>query len=151
MAEQEQRLSREEEFKKNLSGELLANALDFAKHMEETSGWEHLGEGVCFTVTDPDHLYIYFGTESSVCTSEFDKYPISDEMKEFAWANVNQCNHFRTSGGMCGCGKQPGLSFIILGRKFDNLCARFALGIPTLKPLKKSRNWRKRGNFALVR
>jgi len=45
MTEQE-KLAREEEFKKNLNGELLVNALDFAKHMDETSGWEHSGEGV---------------------------------------------------------------------------------------------------------
>lgn len=129
MSEQEKKLTIEEEFKTNLSGDLLNNALAFVEHMNKSSGWKHLDEGVCFTVTDPGNLYIYFGHHngtvcfrSNDCTSDFDNYPISDELKEFVFAHINQCNHFRTNGKECGCGQQPGHSFTILGRKFDNLC-----------------------------
>jgi hypothetical protein len=117
MSEQEKKLTMEEEFKMNLSGDVLKNALDFVEYMNKSSGWNHLGESVCFTVTDPGNLYIYFGHKSIVCTSDFDNYPISDELKEFVFAHVNQCNHFKTNGKECGCGGQPGHSFIILGKK----------------------------------
>ena len=53
-----EKIAREEEFNKNLSGDLLINALDFAKHMDETSGWDYSGEGVCFTVTGPGNFYM---------------------------------------------------------------------------------------------
>ena len=120
---EEKKQTIEEEFNTNLSGELLTNALDFVEHMNKTSGWQHLGEGVCFTVTDPGNLYIFvYGPQSSVCNSDFDSYPMSDELKGFVFANINQCNHYRTNGKQCGCGQQPGHSFTILGRKYDNLC-----------------------------
>jgi len=123
MSEQEKKLTIEEEFKTNLSGDLLKNALAFVEHMNKSSGWRHLDESTCFTVTDPGNLYIFVhGPNSSVCNSDFDNYPISDELKEFVFAHVNQCNHFRTNGKLCGCGQQPGHSFTILGKKFDNLC-----------------------------
>ncbi|MCL2546922.1 MAG: hypothetical protein FWE06_06975 [Oscillospiraceae bacterium] len=112
----------EEEFNTNLSGDLLTNALAFVEHMDEISGWNHLGEAICFFVTEPSTLRIFFGQNSSVCTSDFNSYPISDEMKNFVFNNLNQCNHFRTNGEVCGCGSQPGQSFIILGEKFDNIC-----------------------------
>ena len=123
MVTKRKQMTQEEEFRFNLRGELLENALEFADYMNKTDGWNHMGENICFTVTGRNNLWIYVnGPASSVCMSEFDSYPISDELKEFAWAHINQCNHFRTGGKQCGCGKQPGLSFTVLGRKFDNLC-----------------------------
>ena len=119
----QEKLTLEEEFKKNLSGEQLTNAFDFVKHMDETSGWKHSDEVVCFTVTDPGNFYIFVhGPNSSVCNSDLSDYPISDELKEFVFAHINQCNHFRTNGKKCGCGQQPGHSFTILGKKLNNLC-----------------------------
>ena len=122
-------LTIEQDFKKNLKGDLLKNALVFVEHMNASSGWKHLDETVCFTVTDPGNLYIFFGHHpGSVCfrtnesSSDSEMYPMDEALKEFVWANVNQCNHFRTNGKLCGCGQQPGYSFTILDRKFDNLC-----------------------------
>jgi hypothetical protein len=122
MSEQE-RLAREAEFKKNLSGEILTNALDFAKHMDETDGWNHSGEGVCFTVTDPANFYIFvYGPGSSVCNSDFSDYPISDEMQEFVHANISHCGYIKSGGKECGCAEKRWRSFTILGKKYDNLC-----------------------------
>ena len=122
-------LTIEQEFKKRLRGDLQKNALAFAAHMDRSSSWKHLDEVVCFTVTDPGSLYIFFGHHpGTVCfrtderDSDSETYPMDEHLKEFVWANVNQCNHFRTNGKLCGCGQQPGHSFTILGRKFDNLC-----------------------------
>ena len=117
----------EKEFRTNLTDEtLIGNALDFCRHMND-AGWDHLGETVCFTVTfpgeDPGNLYLFtHGPQSSFCNCESDDYPISDELKEFLWAHVHTCVHYKSNGKQCGCGQQPGLSFSILGRKFDNCC-----------------------------
>ena len=130
MSEQKSKITQEDEFRINLSGDTLRNALDFATYMDNTSSWKHLGENVCFIVTDPgDYLYVYFGhNKSSVCfkttenNGETFNYPMDESLKIFAWARVNQCNHFRTNGKICGCGQEPGHSFMIFGEKFDNLC-----------------------------
>ena len=115
----------EKEFRANLKDEtLIKNALEFCAHMNE-AGWEHLGECVCFTVTFPGEGNFYLfthGPSSCFCNSNLDNYPISDELRDFLWAHVNPCNHFKTNGKQCGCGQQPGLDFSILGRDFKNCC-----------------------------
>ncbi|MCL2547411.1 MAG: hypothetical protein FWE06_09585 [Oscillospiraceae bacterium] len=135
MTEQE-KLAREEEFKTNLSGELLVNALEFVNYMDETCGivndpfnpraWLHkdyAGEIICFTVTDSGNFYIFVdGPESSVCNSDFDKYPISDEMKEFVYSHIQHCSYMKSDGKECGCSEKRWRNFTILGRKYENLC-----------------------------
>jgi len=121
MTEQE-KLAREDEFKKNLSGELLINALNFCNYMDEVSGWDHLGEGVCFPVTDPGNFYIFVcGPDSSVINSDID-FPISDEMRDFTWAHVSPCGYIKSGGKECGCKEKRWRNFTILGKNFDNLC-----------------------------
>ena len=126
MSEQEMKRTHEDNMRKNLSGDLLKNALEFVEHMDKTSGWEHLGEQVCFIITDMvtkyGKFFIFFNGNGSICDSEFDNYPMNDELKEFVFAKINQCTHFRTYGKECGCGEQPGHNFTILGRKYVNLC-----------------------------
>ena len=125
MSEQEKKLTLEEEYKANLSGDLLNNALAFAEHMNKTSGWEHLGEGVCFTVTDSgsgDFYIFVYGPGSSVCNSDFNDYPISDEMREFVHEHISHCAHIKSSGKECGCSEKRWRSFTILGKQYDNLC-----------------------------
>ena len=122
-------LTMEEEFRKRLKGDLRKNAFAFAAHMDRTSSWKHCGEKVCVTHTDPGNLYIYFGDDNGTAVVRADRsngdseaYPMDEHLKEFVWANVNPCHHFRTDGKDCGCGQQPGHSFTILGKKFDHLC-----------------------------
>jgi hypothetical protein len=112
------------EFKTNLSGDLQKNAIDFAEYMKNQGGFDYLGECICFTVTDPDgNFYVFSGHGGkSLCNSNYGNFPIDESMKEFVWANINPCWHFKTDGKRCGCGQQPGLSFTIIGKKFDNLC-----------------------------
>ena len=112
------------EFKSNLSGDLQKNAIDFAEHMCKTSGWVYLDESVCFTVTDKKgNFYIFVnGPQSSVCNSDFDKYPISDELKAFTYAHISHCGHIKSGGKECGCSEKRWRSFTVLGKKYDNLC-----------------------------
>ena len=130
MSEQENKQTIEEEIRKNLSGDLQKNALDFAAYINNSSGaLQHLGDDICGMVifppkdSPPSGLYIFFGgPNSSICASDYKNYPINESIKEFAWAHINHCAHFRSNGKICGCGDQPGYSLMILGKKFDNLC-----------------------------
>ena len=117
--------SRKNEFKANLSGDLQKNAIDFAEFMKNSSADDYLGECVCFTVTNEvGDLHVFFGHQSIVCTSDFD-FPISDELKNFVWSNVNICSY-------CGEKLPEGVTIqsnacrqgdnIIFGKKFNNLC-----------------------------
>ena len=106
----------------NLNGELLTNAINFLTYMDETNGYEHLNIPICFIDCDPDALYIFFQRESVVYKTDINLSLINDELKEFAWSKINRCNHFKTNGEVCGCGEQPGHSFVVIGKKFDNLC-----------------------------
>jgi len=129
------KLTIEEEIRKNLSGELIESALDFIAYMNETfgftenpdgtSGWYHLGERICFHVICPNQFLIFFGHQSIVSTSDFDSFPISDELKEFTWSSVNVCRYcpgempvgMTIQSNPCRQGDN-----IIFGKKFDNLC-----------------------------
>lgn len=123
MPEQEKKRTDEDYMRENLSGDLLKNALEFVEYMNKTSGWEHLGEQVCFIVTNMVTKYgRFFNGNGSVYNSDFDNYPINNELREFVFAQINQCTHFRTNGKECGCGEQPGHDYIILGKKYTNLC-----------------------------
>ena len=123
MSEQEQRLTREAEFNKNLSGELLTNALGFCDYMDAVSGWEHAGEGVCFPVTSPGNFYIFVcGPDSSVINNDAVDFPISDEMREFTWAHASKCAYVRSGGKECGCSEKRWRNFTIFGKYYENLC-----------------------------
>ena len=115
-----------EQVKTKLSGELQKNTLDFIEYMNETFGWNHLGQAICFLTVDRNRLTIYFGHQSIICcTYDFDYSPINDELKEFTWSNVNVCNchrgnlpvGFTVQTNPCRQGDN-----IIFGKKFDNLC-----------------------------
>ncbi|MCL2547362.1 MAG: hypothetical protein FWE06_09335 [Oscillospiraceae bacterium] len=87
----------------------------------------HLGERICFLIAVLSHneVHIFFGHQSIVCTSDFDNFPISDELKEFVWSNLSVC-------GYCGEELPDGMTIqsnacrqgdnIIFEKKFDNLC-----------------------------
>ena len=45
-----------------------------------------------------------------------------DSLKEFTWTHMRICEHFNSSGQQCGCGRQPGFSKTVFGKKQENLC-----------------------------
>ena len=125
MSEQK-KLTLEEEMKaNNLNEELAKNALDFIQFLDETCGNYHLGESICIYIICREQFLIFFGHQSIVSTSDFENFPISDEIKEFAWSSVNECRY-------CGKEMPAGMTIqsnpcrqgdnIIFGKKYDNLC-----------------------------
>jgi hypothetical protein len=135
MSEQETKCIIEDKIKVNHSGELQKNTLEFVRHMNATydfvqyedgsNGWYYMGERICFHVSVPNQFLVFFGHQSIVSTSECNDFPISDELKEFTYANVHICSY-------CGEELPNGLTIqtngcregdnIIFGKKYDNLC-----------------------------
>jgi len=131
MSEQENKCKSEERMGSNQKSDLLKNILGFVDYMNKsfdcdgTNAWFYLGECICFHVSHPHEEVVYFGHKSIVCTSERDDLPVSNELKEFVWANLNVC-------GYCGQELPDGITIqsnacregdnIIFGKKFDNLC-----------------------------
>ena len=125
---QNSRPSIEDEFKAKLGGEELKNALGFIAYMraggmttsaEQPNRFWYHGRNVCILIIHP----IDGKTGWTICdnplTGQYDDFPASDKLKEFAWAHVNICT---SCGGSSGCGKQPGRSKFIFAKNFDNVC-----------------------------
>ena len=120
----------ENEIKEKLSGDMQKNALNFLSFIKEkgmttdeeySSVFRYNGEAVCVLALHPNFdenigWNVYLGDyDSSICSDEYENFPVDEELKEFAWAHKHTC-------GSCGCGNQPGKKFKILGKEFDNVC-----------------------------
>jgi len=123
----------EEQFIKNLTGDLLNNALEFCKQMNNLgfvygkriiggTGWIYRDEIMCwFDDIYSNHFGIrFFGAGSGFCNGNFDTFSeykdISSELCEFVWANLANC-------GCKNCGTDfPGHNFTILGKDIGGLC-----------------------------
>ena len=120
----------EDEINERLSGELQKNALTFVDLLKSggmvvdktySSVFRYFDEAVCVVVIHPNFVgelgwNVYLGDyDSSICSSDYENFPMDEVLKEFAWAHKHTC-------GSCGCGNQPGRTFSILGKEFDNVC-----------------------------
>ncbi|MCL2812244.1 MAG: hypothetical protein FWD25_10220 [Clostridia bacterium] len=141
----------EEKIKDVLTGEAQKNALDFAAYLkanEMVGGGPHgevsyQGKCVCYVHMDgaaekPGPWTIWPDGDYS---AEHKDVPMSECMKEIAWANVNICAD-------CGAGCSPGNRKMIFGKEFDNVCsATMAFNNPdaeTLECVKKLLEMKKR-------
>ena len=110
-------------FNNKLKGDALGNALDFAAFV--TSNDLATGEGqltydgqtVCYFHVDgedemPGPWTIW--TEGDYSSAP-EGFPISQQAKETAWANINIC---ASCGGDCS----PGKTKTVFGKEFDNVC-----------------------------
>jgi len=107
-----------------LSGEVLQNALDFAEYLEanemviDSGVISYKGKDVCYMHLDDAKEYPSPWTiwTAGDHISEHEDVPLSEQMKETVWANVNNC-------GNCGAGCNPGTRKMIFGKEFDNVCS----------------------------
>ena len=111
MYKQEEYLKKVEELKTYFSGDLLKNALDFEEYLFKS------GYGILFSIDDSPRLLYFVSGDSPICNTERNDLPISESLKEFTWAHVNNC-------GSCSSCPQQGISCTILGKKFDNLVCK---------------------------
>ena len=138
------RLKIEVELNEDLSGDRLKNALNFiaymktndmTTHAEHHSAFEYKGEWVCIVCIIPVDDVPGWVIFDNPLTSKFDNFPVDEDLKEFAWANVNICT---SCGGSSGCGSQPGRTKIIFGKEFNNICTSdVAFWNPDADALKK--------------
>ena len=120
----------EGEIRAKLSGDLQRNALDYIAYMNAnrllpatpgSNAFESVGEYVCqihiYPVDDVPGWTIFMGGYDDVlCSSEYQDYPIDEELRAFAWAHMNACKN-------CGCGTEPGKRVMLFGKECKNLCS----------------------------
>ena len=125
-----------------LSGEVLKNALDFAEFLDANemvvSGVEvsYKERVICYMHLDDGDEYPSpwtIWTEGDYSAPHKD-VPISEQIKEMAWANINNCDN-------CGAGCNPGFQKVIFDQTFEHVCnASMAFYKPdadTLEAVKK--------------
>ena len=116
----------ENKLKGVLSGDILKNALDFTAYLKEIgmtydkdNRFYYMGEYTCILIffkdeENPSGLWV-------ICDcpiTEHDGYPLDDDLKEFARANVMICN------GQCGCKDWPrGGDKTIFGQEYKSVCS----------------------------
>jgi len=127
MKKSKKKLTKEEEIKTHLIGDLQKDALEFLAYLESDElALDSVGEQICEILIHPinnqPYWNIYFFKHSSVFNTDRQDLPIDDELKEFVWSLVKTCTYFRTNGKECGCGDQPGSNLTIFGKNFNNCC-----------------------------
>ena len=127
-------MSIEKAIKRNLRGENLKHALDFAAFLRankmsfvrEGGYWKDKlywsvkskNEYMCFILIGvehpgevPDRWIVWADNSGSKC---FEDVPLDERLKEIAWANVDICG---------GCGHcAGGTRKVLFGKGFDNVC-----------------------------
>ncbi|MCL2527488.1 MAG: hypothetical protein FWE42_03635 [Defluviitaleaceae bacterium] len=110
-------------FNNELKGDALSNALNFAAFVTANgiaTGEGQLtydGQAVCYFHVDgkdemPGPWTIW--TEGDYASAP-EGFPINQETKETAWANINIC-------GSCGGSCSPGETKTVFGKEFDGVC-----------------------------
>jgi len=107
---------------------MRANGME-TNHAEYSSVFQFLNEPVFVLVPHPiddsgDIAWnVYWGDyDSTIFSDKYAGFPVDESLKELAWEHIHTCGNFLSNGEHCGCGKQPGKSMKIFGKKFDNLC-----------------------------
>ena len=83
----------------------------------DVSGWIILYMTECVGHTN----YASTGVWIDACDFGDSDYA-DDVLKEITRDHVRVCEHFSSGGKQCGCGRQPGFSKTVFGKKHDNLC-----------------------------
>ena len=109
-------------FNETLSGDILKNALDFAKFLvangiiqADQHAMHYKDECVCYVDTRNESSSWIVWTEGDY-SSERETFPIDERTKEIAWANVMRCGNCES----VEC--SPGKTKIIFGKEFANIC-----------------------------
>ena len=109
-----------------LSGDMLTNALDFTAYLNEIgmtcdkdNRFYYMGEYTCILVffkdeENPNGLWV-------ICDcpiEEYDGFPLGEDLKDFARANVKICT------GECGCPDWPrGGDKAVFGQDYKSICS----------------------------
>ena len=116
-----------------LNGDTLRNALDYVAYLKktgmsvETSDSNvfdiEIGSLSVYPVDGKPGWTLYLGNyDSAFLNGKCQNVPTDEKLKNFAWEHVKTCHNFKTNGGGCGCGSQPGKKIMLFGKDFDNVC-----------------------------
>ena len=116
----------EDKLKDVLSGEMLENALGFVAHLrsvgmtsDDDNRFYYKGEFTCILVFFKDNNFsdgLWVVCDCPI--EEYDGFPLSEDLKEFARANVKICT------GECGCPDWPrGGDKMVFGQEYKSICS----------------------------
>jgi hypothetical protein len=119
-----------------LDGDMQKNALDFVAYMRTAGMTNHADmanaflyddKWVCILIIDNGGWTIY----DNPLTKHYDDFPIDEDLKKFAWANVHIC----ATGH---CDSSPGVRKTIFGKEYENVCtSEVAFRNPNAETLQK--------------
>ena len=110
----------EDEILAKLDGDMQKNALDFVAYMRATGMTNHANmanaflyddKWICILTIDNGGWTIY----DNPLTKYYDDFPVDEELKKFAWANVHIC----ATGH---CDSSPGVNKTIFSKEYENVC-----------------------------
>ena len=114
----------EDKLKQTLSGDTLNNALDFVAYLRaigmipEDTRFFYKGEHTCIIISfeHENHPSGYWGIYDCPI-EEYNGFPLDENVKEFARANVAICRN-------CGCGHENmGANKMVFGQHFEGICS----------------------------
>ena len=124
MSEQNPNLQIEDKLKQTLSGDALKNALDFVAYLRaigmtpEDTRFFYKGEHTCIIISfEHDEFPTGYWGIYDCPIEEYDGFPIDENIKEFARANIAKCRD-------CGCGHENmGANKMVFGQHFEKICS----------------------------
>jgi len=118
-----------------LYDERAKNEKDFYNYMKaneilsdapDSSVYRYKGEAVFVgigNIVDEGLGYtVFWGDYDSTIFREYERFPVDEQLKEFAWANIHYCAYFESNGEHCGCEQKNEKSISVFGKEFDNVC-----------------------------
>ena len=131
MSEEKKYLTIEDEINDKLSGEMQKNALSFAAYVQAIGltldgvwngayVYHYKGKCICLIGIPPFWDVIGWNIYGFDYNTVYDDFPVDEDLKEFAYANVKPCAV--AIGGECGCGIEPGIRANVFGKEFDGTC-----------------------------
>ena len=126
----------ENQLKEKLSGNVLTGALELISHLESNNIYPDSDDSNWFKYSGEMIFYLSPGKTLKIYTSNFDlNYDKDDAQKDellekYVHSSINKCAKHK------GCLENPGLSRVIFGKDYDNLCrSTLFLTIPPLENL----------------
>ena len=127
MPEQKTSPQVEDKLKQTLSGDTLNNALDFVAHLRaigmesEDTRFFYKGEHTCIIISfQHDEFPCGYWGVYDCPIEECDSFPLDENIKELAWANVKKCD--MCGGGGCGH-ENMGANKMVFGQHFEGICS----------------------------
>jgi len=136
MCAKENIMAFENQVKEKLSGSALTSTLDLISHLAANDIYPDPDDNNWFKYSGEMIYFFWLSKNLTIYTSNFDLNcgengaQVDESLANFAYSSINRCAKHK------GCLENPGLSRLILGKEYENLCrSTLCFKIPPLKNL----------------